>query len=245
MFTSNRLGVATLSRKLAVAAASLCLGGGVALATIPATPVGATTWTVTLRASNTAPVAGTAVTLTATANQDVSITPWYIEIYDLGNNGSQLIACGTGTTCQTTVNNQTPTCDTYQAYVADYSSTAPPSGIQATSNPVTVCWQVPQPPQPDWTVSLVGAPTTTVSGTPAALAAATDNNVGPTPYYIQIYDLNSSQQQVACGGGNTCNVNVTNGPGCHAYVAVVAPFSYTYPAAGTVATSNTVSICWN
>jgi len=243
MLTSYRIATTTLARKLAVAAASLCLGGGVALAALPVTPVGATAWTVTLSASNTAPPAGTSVTLTATANQDVGPTPYFIEIYDLGNNGALVNdACGTGTTCQVSVSNQVPTCDTYQAYVADYSSTAPPSGIQATSSPVTVCWQVPQPA---WSVSLVAAPSTTLSGTPATLTAVTDNNVGPTPYYIQIFDLNTSQQVTSCGTGVTCTAPVTNPSGCHAYIAVVAPYSYAYPAAGAVATSSTESVCWD
>lgn len=236
----------TRSRRLGIALASvgLAVGFGLATAVPMARPAAAqTAWTVTLSASKTTPTINQAVTLTAVTNQDVGPTPYWIDIYDLGNN-SLVTDCGFGTTCSGTVNKQTPTCDTYQAYVADLSSSNPPSNIQATSNPVTVCWQLPSPPTPPWTVSLVGQPTQTVAGTPAALAAVTDNNVGPTPYWLEIYDLNTAQSVAICATGVDCTATVSNGVGCHDYVAEVAPYSTSYPAAGAVATSNTVAICW-
>ena len=235
MITRNRI-----ARKLAVAATSLGLGGGLALAAMPVTPVGATGWTVSLAASSTSPALDTPVTLTATANQDVSYpSPYDIEIYDLGNNGALLNACGSGTTCSAEVNNTLPTCDTYQAYVALYSATAPPPSVQATSATVTVCWGLP------WTVSLTAAPSTTLSGTPATLTAVTDKDVGPTPYYIEVYDVNTRGLVAACGGGYTCSTNVTNDSGCHAYVAVIAQYGVAYPPPAIQATSGTESVCWD
>ena len=93
-------------------------------------------FTVTLSASNTSPPAGTAVTLTATANQDVGPTPYYILIFD---GGTIIQRCGSGTTCAITVNSATATTKTYVAKIAEFDG----SFVQATSPPVPVTWGAP------------------------------------------------------------------------------------------------------
>jgi hypothetical protein len=109
-------------------------------------PAHALPWTVSLSASKTSAVPGEPVTLTATARDDVWPTPYYIEIYDTATGAVVGSPCGSGYTCSASVSNFGGT-HTYQAYVAYYSSTAPPSGIQATSNPVTVTWGLNSPCQ--------------------------------------------------------------------------------------------------
>jgi len=214
--------------------------GGLAMA-LPM-DVAASGWTVSLGASDTAPGVGTTVTLTARANADVGTSPTlWIQIYDLST-GNQVCASASGTTCATDVSNTLPTCRSYQAYVADWSSTLPPSNVQATSNAVTVCWGAPVPP---WSVTLYGQPTTAVAGAPAELVATTSRDVGPTVYYTQIFDLNDNHQVVSCASGMVCTMSVTQSVrGCHGYIAEVAPNSLTYPAPGAIAESDTVFICW-
>lgn len=92
------------------------------------------TYSVSLSASDTDPLLGTPVTLTATANQDIASTAYYITIFNA--NGDLLESCGSGTTCEFTVSNQDAGDDTYTAYVSDISG----GDVQATSNQVTVTW---------------------------------------------------------------------------------------------------------
>jgi hypothetical protein len=91
-------------------------------------------WSVTLAASATVVLPGANVTLTATANQDVKPTIYYIVLL----NGSTVVGtpCGIGTTCAWTVTSPTPTSVTYTAVIALSNGTSP----QATSTGVTVVW---------------------------------------------------------------------------------------------------------
>lgn len=103
------------------------------------------TWTpssfqVSLSASPTTTNPGTSSTLSAQANKDVGPTAAGIFIFDQ-TTGAQVALCGWGTLCQASVTQDAITTHTYVADVADYwSSGYPPSGIQATSNTVTVTW---------------------------------------------------------------------------------------------------------
>jgi hypothetical protein len=108
----------------------------------PCDPVGPTSGTlspnaafsVTLAASATPVLAGTNVTMTATANQDVLHTIYYIVLLD----GSTVVGtpCWTGTTCSWTVTSATPTAVSYMAAIAALDGTSQ----QASSNIVTVVW---------------------------------------------------------------------------------------------------------
>jgi hypothetical protein len=109
---------------------------GVAVSTSPVPGIDATLilpWTVTLAASATSVSPGAPVTLTAQANQDVSLTPDYIYILY----GATVVkSCSGGTTCTATVTSATPTSRSYRAVIAYSDGT----GIQATSSTVTVVW---------------------------------------------------------------------------------------------------------
>ncbi len=90
-------------------------------------------WSITLSASPTSLPVGSSTTLTATANQDVDPTDYYILIYE----GSTVIrSCDTGTSCSVTVTKSTAGTYSYTAEVASYDG----SNVQATSNIVSVSW---------------------------------------------------------------------------------------------------------
>lgn len=91
-------------------------------------------WTVSLTASSNDLWPGQSSTLTATANQNVGPTPYYIEIYNL-DTGTRLTECPTGTTCSvTTALNGT---NHFAAFISSLSTSLPPLNTQATSNELT------------------------------------------------------------------------------------------------------------
>jgi hypothetical protein len=78
---------------------------------------------------------------------DVGPTPYYTEIFD--QTADTLVAiCGSGYSCSTTVTEYSSDSHVFEAYVASYTSSFPPLGVQAASDPVIVTWgsTVPQPP---------------------------------------------------------------------------------------------------
>jgi hypothetical protein len=91
-------------------------------------------WVVGLGASATNMTAGTSATLTATVNQTVGATPYYIAI--LESDGTFVTSCGSGTTCSTTVMSSAVASQTYHAVVGSSAGKSPVK----TSNSVTVKW---------------------------------------------------------------------------------------------------------
>lgn len=205
----------------------------------PGTRVGvAQTWTVGLIASPTVLWPYQYSTLTATANADVGPTPYYIRIYDLQAHAF-IASCGFGTTCTTYVTR--PHADTryYRAIIAPWTTAYPSSGIVAQSGDVVVHWR-------SLTVALQATPTTLPVGGYSHLVATTDTDVGPTPFYIEIYDHTTGVRLVACGFGTTCSVWVTQATATtHQFVAYVSLWSTANPPTGVQATSNTSFVTWD
>jgi hypothetical protein len=163
--------------------------------------------------------AGTSATLVATTNLDVTTSPYWIDILD----GDTLIAhCGGGTSCSATVSSATPKSVYYVARVeradrTDIQASAPcpaPGGGFCGSPSVT--WF-------DATVQLsADQPTVGVGGT-VNLTATTSDNVGPSPYWIQIYDDNTGTVLAQCPSGTTCPATVSAlAAGTHRYRAYVS-----------------------
>jgi hypothetical protein len=73
--------------------------------------------------------------------------------------------------------------------------------------------------------------------------ASSASDVGPTPYYIQIYDTTTGERVKTCGAGTTCALSVT-AVGEHVYVAYVGSFSATYPQPNVQSSSNEYWIDW-
>ncbi|MDI6806874.1 MAG: fibronectin type III domain-containing protein, partial [Candidatus Aenigmarchaeota archaeon] len=91
------------------------------------------TWSVSLSVSQTNVVVDTSVTLTATANQDVGSTPYFIRIYE---GTTRVKSCSTGTTCSAIISSSTATTKTYVAKVENYDG----SDVKTTSTSVSVTW---------------------------------------------------------------------------------------------------------
>lgn len=175
---------------------------------------------------------GGSATLTATYSIDVGPTPFYIEIFD-HTTGALVKVCGSGTTCSASVSYNYPTTHSYVAYVARYGTTESPPDVQQKSDPQTIVWQ-------DQLV-LNGPGAVTNNGT-GILTASASFNVGPTPYYIEIFDQTTGMLVKACGFGTVCTAPVQIIQSCHTvshtYIAYIANYSTTAPPPGIVATSN-------
>jgi hypothetical protein len=92
-------------------------------------------WSVSLDASATTAAPGASVTLTATANSDVTVTPYYLVI--LRGDGGVVKSCGSGSLCAVAVSSDTPASWSYSAVIGTSNGGSP----VATSPPVTVTWQ--------------------------------------------------------------------------------------------------------
>jgi len=75
-----------------------------------------------------------------------------------------------------------------------------------------------------------GYPLRSLPGHTITLTATTNTDVGPTPWFIEIYDYSSTTLLQVCGGGTTCSVDVTEpspiAPGQIAFVAYVAQYGW-------------------
>ena len=166
---------------------------------IPPTPTfAADPTTVSLSADQTNVPVNTSVTLTATTDQDVGPTPYVIAIYE--NGLSRIVACSTGTTCTISVTSSTSTTKTYQATIEN-----PADGtVLLRSNFVDVTWT----PAVSWSVSLLADQTNVPVNTSVTLTATANQDVGPTPYVIAIYE--GATSIASCSSGTTCTISVTS-----------------------------------
>jgi len=175
--------------------------------------------------SNTVAIGGT-ITLTATTDRDIGPTPYYIEIFD-ATTGGWLSWCGYGTSCSATVSQSAATTHAYVAYVAaNVTQTNPPGGIQSGSGNNFVTWA-----NSGFTVSVPPSISCYTIGT---ITATANKDVGPTPYYIEIFD-GSGTRLKSCGSGTSCSVDAA----CTGlYYAFISQSSTGFPPAGTQASSN-------
>jgi len=181
-------------------------------------------------------------TITATANMDVGPTPYWIRIFDFDSN-RYVATCGSGTTCSVTVAFTTVSdlVHTYQAYVGDTSANLPPGNLQATSNQIEVQWRELA------VLSFAADAATLPVGASTTLTATTLRDVGPTPFFIELFDATTATLLTACGSGTSCSVTVSQGAATtHSYSAYVSPFSSSLPPAEIVSPSPfTVYITWS
>ena len=160
-------------------------------------------------------------TVTATANRDVGPTPDYLGIYDV-NTGTFVKECGTGTTCSAAVSEPGPSYQSYQAVVGPLGTRPFTSGALASAGGASggVEWQDVGP------VSLTSSAGTTLGlGATTVLTASTKLNVGPTPFYIQIFDATTGTRLAECGVGTSCSAVVSQSAATtHRYAAYVSAF---------------------
>jgi hypothetical protein len=106
---------------------------------------------------------------------------------------------------------------------------------------------------PGLTVSLSASPTTLGFGDTTTLTATASENVGPTPYWIEIFDVSTGILLANCPSGTTCTAYQENDqslpPGITSaqqeYVAYVASGSTAFPPSGIQATSPAVYVVWS
>lgn len=97
-----------------------------------------------------------------------------------------------------------------------------------------------------FTVSLAASGTDPYAGTAVTLTATVNTDVGPTPYYITIYDETTGAELAVCGTGITCSATVSEpATGSHEFEAFIGDDVPGTGAPGFVlVSSNQVSVLW-
>lgn len=195
----------------------------------PLDPAGG--WTVTLTASSNTLWPTQYVTLDATANADVGPTPYYISIYD-ATTGGQVAICPTGSMCSVSETESTASTQDYIAYVGNDTSLFPPTTIAAASNDQSVVWQAV-------TAGGNAFPTMDLPGEMVTVIGGSSVDVGPSPFYIETYDVTTGTLVMACGSGVVCFDNSVSESSdtTQEYITEVAYYSSTFPPTGIQATS--------
>lgn len=194
-------------------------------------------WSVNLTASPTNLWPKQYSTLTATTNADVGPTPYYTSIYDV-TTGTYIKICGSGTVCSISVTHPKATTHSYRAYISSYPTTNPPLNQQAISGLVSVTWR-------GVSVSLKASPTTVgVNGT-STLTATASADIGPSPFYIQVFNATTGTHLKSCAFGTVCTVSTSKAfATTQRFVAYVSDFNMAYPPTGIQATSNASFVTW-
>ena len=80
----------------------------------------------------------------------------------------------------------------------------------------------------------------------STITATTNSDVGPTPYYISLYDLTAHSELAVCAAGTTCSATLTQqAAGTHAYKAYVGNYPTSNRAPGFVlVSSRTTNVTW-
>ena len=97
-----------------------------------------------------------------------------------------------------------------------------------------------------FTVSLAASSTDPYVGTSVTLTATANTDVGPTPYYISIYDETTGAELASCGSGITCSATVSeSATGSHEFEAFIGDDVTGYGAPGfALVSSNQVAVLW-
>ncbi|MFL6110726.1 MAG: hypothetical protein ACJ786_05180 [Catenulispora sp.] len=179
--------------------------------------------------------AGNVSTLTVTAGSDISSSPFYLQIWDT-TTGAFLIGCGFGNTCSTTVSLGVATTHAFTATFAGDSRSYPPPLLQSTSGTDYITWT-----GSGLRISL-DAPALAING-PATVTATASINVGPTPYFIEIFDETTGARITFCSTGNTCSVGYFAGRSVTSHlVAFISNSDIALPPANIQASSNTATM---
>jgi hypothetical protein len=137
--------------------------------------------------------------------------------------------------CTAPVSQSVATTHQYVAFVSAYGTAYTPPSIQATSGKSFVTWS-----NTGYRVSLASSGSI-FSGT-RTLTATSNVNVGPTPYYIEIFNLRTGANVAICGSGTTCTATASVAFGENDFVAFVSSYSTAIPPLNTQASSNVVPV---
>ena len=94
-------------------------------------------------------------------------------------------------------------------------------------------------------VQLSASPSTLAVGGTTTLTATTSSDVGPTRWFIDIFDATTGTRLKACSSGTTCTTTATsNVATTHQFVAFVALANTTLPPSDIQGTSNGAWVTW-
>jgi len=175
---------------------------------------------------------GSYVRLTATMTCDIGPTPYFVQIFDTTTR-QPVATCGAGTSCSVTLTQSAASTHNYVAYLDYYSSTYPPLIAPEQSLNTYVTWEAPQN---GFTISLSGPASVQGSGT---YTAYVNQDVGPTQYWIEIFNETTGRRLGSCIKGTQCSVTFdpAGNPGDD-LVAFVCDLDTGLPPAATQASSN-------
>jgi hypothetical protein len=97
-----------------------------------------------------------------------------------------------------------------------------------------------------FSISLAASASVVFTGNSVTVTATTNADVGPTPYFISVYDETSQTELAVCGTGTTCSATVTESSEgtqvFEAYVGDIPPSDG--PPGFIIVSSPTVSVLW-
>ncbi len=184
----------------------------------------------------TVPV-GTSVTLTTGTGCDIGPTVWYLKIFD-ATTGALVLSRGAGTNWSTTVSQNAAATHGYVAYLDTGSNSFPPTGVFQQSATIYVTWEAAPN---NFQVSLSGPSAIPFGAGPAIYTATVNQDVGPTPYWIEIFDETTGTRLAVCGFGTTCPVSFSPSTSGDNLVAFVSANSFALPPTSTQANSAVLS----
>lgn len=71
-------------------------------------------------------------------------------------------------------------------------------------------------------------------------------DVGPTPYWISIFNSTTNERLAVCGSGDSCTTDGNYSPPqdtCYEYIAYIAGYGDSMPLNDVRSTSNTLQVC--
>jgi hypothetical protein len=181
---------------------------------------------VKLTQSITTAALGARAILTATTDYDISSSPFYVQLYD-DTTPALLQSCGGGTQCSVAVSQTTATTHAYRACFSGFGASMPPPNLLECTAERFIAW------------SSTGI-TVALSASQGTVTASSSVDVGPTPYFIQIFDFAGSRLAV-CGSGTSCSASFNAAWGGSYLMALVGP-STTAPDATATAVSSVIGL---
>jgi len=169
-----------------------------------------------------------ATTITVSASVDVGPTPFWLEIFD-GSTGQNIAICASGWTCSASVTMYGATVHYFTGYISAYGTTNAPPSVQSSTN-VYAFWM---------SVTVSASAVALAPGGTTTLVATTNADVGPSPYYISIFDTTTNTRVALCGTGTRCTANYTvSGSSVRDFFAYIGNSSASAPPSPTLVSSN-------
>lgn len=142
---------------------------------------------------------GASTTVSATVNRNLSSGPLWLDIYDV-TTGTRIGHEGYDDTCTATVSQAAAGTHTYKAFLTSNNDGTlyPPANNFEETRIRYVTWT-----GTGYTISL-SAPASSCEDCFVTVTATTNVDVGPTPYYITIFNMNGTKLK-SCSSGTSCS----------------------------------------